>query len=157
YAYDTNVARGQVPHPPQMLGLHWVGDLMLECQLDVKGEGGTAHLDLVKGGRHFRCTIDCKSGQAKLSIDGLAGYEPKACTPVRAGSHPKLALANIDRQLVLWVDGSPVEFDTATTYEPLGNDRPVSTPEDPGDLSPAGIGSEGASLAVSQIRLLRDM
>jgi signal peptidase I len=68
-----------------------------------------------------------------------------------------LAFANVDRELVLWVDGRVVEFDRSAEYDPLGDDIPRSTPDDPLDLAPAGIGSRGASLAVSRIRLWRDI
>ena len=68
-----------------------------------------------------------------------------------------MVFANVDRQLVLWVDGSPVTFKDETEYEPLGNDIPQSTRDDPLDLAPAGIGSQSAALSVSHIRLWRDI
>ncbi len=157
YAYNSSIVVGQAPAQPQLLGLHWVGDLMLECELESTDGKGTAMLDLVEGGRHFRCELDIASGEARLSIDGLEGYAPKAQTDAAGlGSH-HLVFANIDQQLLLWIDGWPVEFDTETTYEPLGNDIPQSTPEDPLDLAPAGVGSEGAALAVRHLRLWRDI
>ncbi|MBI3839187.1 MAG: signal peptidase I [Planctomycetia bacterium] len=157
YAYDTSVARWTPVDQPHMLGLHWVGDLLVECQLDVKKASGTVLLELVKGGRHFRCELDCQSGQARLSIDGLSGYQPKAQTAVRGPSSHRVAFANVDDQLTLWVDGSAVQFDSATSYEPLGNEHPKSDEKDPGDLAPSGIASQGAALRVSHLRLLRDI
>lgn len=157
YAYDTSVERGEPKAQPRTLGMHWVGDLMLECELTSTDGKGTALLDLVKGGRHFRCELDYETGQARLSIDGLSDYAPQAQTSVRGvGSH-RLAFANFDRQLVLWVDGTAVEFDAPTDYEPLGNDIPQSTPDDPLDLAPAGIGARAAGLEVNHIRLSRDI
>jgi len=101
--------------------------------------------------------LNCETGEARLAIDGLPDYRPKAQTAARgAGSH-HLAFANIDRQLVLWVDGTGVTFDGPTDYEPLGNDIPQSTADDPLDLAPAGIGSQSAGLSVSHIRLWRDI
>jgi signal peptidase I len=157
YAYDTSIERNAPPEQARVLGLHWVGDLLVECDLESNDGKGTAILDLVKGGRHFRCELDFESGEARLAIDGLEGYRPKAQTAVQGPGSHHLAFANFDRQLVLWVDGSPVEFDAPTTYEPWDNDIPRSTAEDPLDLAPAGIGSRGASLAASHIRLWRDL
>ena len=157
YAYDTSVQRDAPRAQPRMLGLHWVGDLMLECELDVTQAYGKVLLELVEGGRHFRCQLDCQSGEAQLSIDALDNYGPKAQTAVQgAGSHT-VALANVDDQLVLWIDGSPVEFDGPTTYPPLDNDRPQSDSDEPGDLLPARIGSQGAGLRVNHLRLSRDI
>ncbi len=157
YAYDTSIDRGALPPKPVMLGHHWVGDLMLECELESTDGKGTALLDLVKGGRHYRCEIDCQTGTATLSIDGAADYKPRAQTALRgAGSHDVI-FANIDRQLRLWVDGSPVAFKESTDYKALENEVPQSRPDDPLDLAPAGVGSRGAALAVRHLRLLRDI
>jgi signal peptidase I len=157
YAYDTSVSRGQPEDQPQFLGMHWVGDLLVECELQAKGAEGAAILDLVKGGVHFRCRLNFQSGQAKFEIDGLPDFHPVAQTALRSGGTHHVAFANIDRQLVLWVDGSPVTFDAPTDYEPLDNDRPRSTADDPADLAPAGIGSEACGLRVNHLRLWRDL
>jgi signal peptidase I len=157
YGYDTSVERNKPAAQARMLGLHWVGDLLVECDLESTDGRGTAHLDLVQGGKHFRCAINCETGEARLAIDGLDEFQPKVQTAVRGPGRHHVAFANIDRQLLLWVDGRPVEFDAATVYEKLGNDVPQSTSDDPLDLAPAGIGSQSAKLAVSHIRLWRDI
>ena len=157
YAYDTSVSRGQPEDQAHFLGMHWVGDLLLECELHVTGAEGTAILDLVKGGVHFRCRLDCKTGRAQLEVDGLPDFKPAAETSVRPGGKHQVAFANIDGQLVLWIDGSPVTFDGPTDYEPLDNDRPRSTADDPLDLAPAGIGSQSCGLRINHLRLWRDL
>jgi signal peptidase I len=157
YAYDSSVLRRQPLEQPQMLGMHWVGDLLLECQCDLRAAQGTALFDLVKGGRHFRCALDCQTGQARLSIDSLSEYRPQANTAVRGPGSHQVAFANIDEQLLLWIDGVAVAFDTPTTYEPLANDRPRFDTHDPLDLAPAGVGAQNASLGVSHLRLRRDI
>ena len=58
------------------------------------------------------------------------------------GPRHKISFANVDCQLLLWVDGSLVEFDKETTYEPLETDVPTIE-----DLTPARIGSRGAALS----------
>jgi signal peptidase I len=140
-----------------MLGLHWVGDLMLDCELQVNKGGGKALVELVKGGRHFRCALDCQTGEAVLSIDGLDGYRPKAQTRVHGTGSHRVTFANFDNHLSLWIDGVPIEFDAPTSYPPLGNDQPQSTADEPGDLLPARIGSQSAALRVNHVRLLRDI
>ncbi len=157
YAYNTSVQRGDPEDQPQMLGLHWVGDLMLDCQLDVTRADGDALLELIEGGVRFQCRIDCATGEARLSIDGLDNYEPTAQTDIRGGGSHSVSFANIDDQLLLWIDGSPIEFDSPTTYPDLKNDRPVATDSEPGDLMPARIGSRGAGLRVRNLRLWRDI
>ncbi len=160
YAYNTSVDRGDSADNARMLGMHWVGDLMLECELESTDGKDTALLDLVKGGRHFRCAIELETGKATLSIDGLPDFHPEAQTAVRGiGSH-EVIFANVDRQLRLWVDGDVISFSgstDATDYPPLDNETPKSTAGDPLDLAPAGIGSRGAGLAVKHLRLWRDL
>ncbi len=157
-AYNSSVPRGEESIVrPTMAGLHWVGDLMLECDVNVTNAEGTAIIELVKGGRHFRCSLDCATGQAQLSIDGLDDYKPTAQTSFKGTGSHRVALANFDCQLVLWLDGSPVTFDVPTTYAQLGNDRPESSAEDLGDMAPARIGSQGTGMKVSHLRLSRDI
>jgi signal peptidase I len=157
YAFNTRVLRGEYGTTPSMLGLHWVGDLILDSTVDVRGDKGSLLLDLVKGGRHFRATIDVATGKAVLSIDGVPDWHPTAQTKVRGPGEHRLMFANVDRQLTLWVDDNVVEFDAPTTYDDLGNDRPRSSAQDRGDLSPLGIGSEGVALCVKHLRVLRDI
>ena len=47
-----------------------------------------------------------------------------------------LIFSNCDRELLLWINGNVVKFDTPTTYGDLNNTRPTQL-----DLSPVGIAS----------------
>src|SRR5262249_18010070 len=128
-----------------------------DCQLESRSPEGAVLMDLVKGGRHFGCQIDLKSGQAQLSIDGLSDWRPTAQTDVRgAGSH-HVQFANADRELLLWIDGKLATFDMPTMYGDLNNERPRWAADDAGDLAPLGIGSRGATITVSHLRVLRDV
>jgi signal peptidase I len=92
------------------------------------------------------------TGQAALSIDNLAAFAPRATTKVRGRGSHDIVFANVDDQLLLWVDGKPVKFDQPTTYEPLGNTRP-----DRADLAPVGIASRGAAVRIDHLKVLRDV
>jgi signal peptidase I len=137
---------------PQNLGLHWVGDLAVECTMEVRRQEGAAVLELIQGGRAFRCTLDLKEGTATLSISGLDSFQPKPAKVIPKPGAYQLLLANVDHQLTLWVNGRPVAFDGSTAYEPLDNELPQ-----PADLAPVGIAARGAALRVSRLKVLRDI
>ncbi|MFV2066839.1 MAG: signal peptidase I [Pirellulales bacterium] len=164
YGYNTSMTRDQGRIvPPQKLGLHWVGDLMVQCDVDVKSDQGDLILDLVEAGKHFECRIDVATGDATLSIEGLIGFAPRAKTAIHSPGHYHVAFANIDDQLQLWVDESLASFDAPTTYDvtQVYEDRdwmePVERPQEGGDLAPAGIGSRGLAADVTRIEVMRDI
>ena len=149
-------------------GLHWVSDIGLECDLQIKQAGGKFALDIVEGGVHFTCTIDTSTGVAKLSsttetdsviefvdADSKVVAEPTADTGIGVGSH-RLLFVNADDQLHLWVDESLVKFD-ANTYTRSDVPMPYFSATDPGDAEPLGIASYGASLNVDRIKVVRDI
>ncbi len=160
---DTSMSMYDSVPDAKMLGLHWVGDLAVECAMHVESASGEALFQLVEGGRVFECRIDVATGKATLSVDGLEGYQPTATTPVRRPGTYRILFANIDDQLVLWVDRvsrrippalprNVVRFDGETGYPPLGNTRPREE-----DLAPIRIGSRGAALRIDQLKVYRDI
>jgi signal peptidase I len=88
--------------------------------------------------------------------DGVEALTPKAQTSVRGGGTYRLRLSNVDHQTLLWVNGSVVAFDGPTTYRSEDLVSPAYSPQDAGDLEPAGIGLEGAKAKLSHLRILRD-
>jgi len=163
YAYDAGEADC---HPPRWVGENAVGDLALDCQLNVKQAVGAVVLELVKGGRQFQCHIDLSNGKAELSIVPRANlpnpdFSPKANTSIHGPGTYDVSFANVDEQLFLWVNGHVVDFNGPTTYPSLGNNEPVKlarSSETATDLSPAGIAVEGgAAVEVSHVKLLRDI
>jgi len=159
-AYNTSQSR-ESPQEPDLIGLHPVGDLALECQLEVLSDSGQAVLELVKGGRRFQCRFDLRTGAATMCIDGRGlvasggqqyRFHPTAKTRVRGPGKYHLRFSNCDEQLLLWVDGKLVRFDADTCYPPLRNQQPQVE-----DLAPAGIAALGAALRVSHIKLWRDV
>jgi len=141
-----------LPPDGRVLGLHWVGDLAVECNMEVEGPGGEAVFELVEGGRVFQCRIDVATGTATLWIDGLEEYRPTAATRVRRPGTYRIMFANVDDQLLLWVNGKVVRFDAETGYPHLDNTRPQDS-----DLEPVRIGSRGAALAIRHLKLYRDI
>jgi len=169
-AYNTNRAVGRHPAPDAAaLGLHWVGDLALQCTMDVKSDSGAAIFELVEGGWRFRCRIDVATGTATLDVvdadespartlQGEA-YRLSAPTDLRGPGRYEILFANCDDQLRLWIDGELVEFgpsDAATRYAPLSNTVPKDGAR-ASDLAPVGIGSRGAALRVDHLKIFRDI
>ena len=143
--------RFQANRQAQRLGLHWVGDLIVEATLDVQSASGTVELVLVKAGRRHVCAIDLATGAATASIDDFPSFRPTAATKISKPGKYEVRFANVDGQLHLWVDGRVAAFDAPTTF--------VAPPEalpDREDLHPARIGSRGAALRVSHLRVFRD-
>ncbi|MBI3463474.1 MAG: hypothetical protein HY000_10515 [Planctomycetes bacterium] len=133
-------------------GSHWVGDLALDCLLTSESDEGEAIFELIEGGQRFQCQFVLSTGEATL---WAAGQQlARAVTPVRGQGSHEICFANVDDQLLLWVDGHLVQFDRPTTYdgETLGMAMPTAI-----DLSPAGIASRGAALRVDHLKLRRDI
>jgi len=164
YTYNASGAPRDSPYElAYKQGQHWVGDLLLECRAEVRSDTGTLSLDLVEAGVHFRCRIDLAEGGAALEIEGVDDFGPTAKTGVRGSGSYWLRFANVDDQLLLWVDGSLVEFDAPTDYDAervfgsLEATRPQSSSRDPGDLAPAGIGVADAAVKVDRMSISRDI
>lgn len=179
--YNTRISRREVEvrlhngeenpfvEPYQLLGLHWVGDLHVEADVDVQSETGELLLELVEAGNRFRCTIDLATGKATLSIlpydqeQPVAEYAPTAETVLDGPGKHRVTFANVDDTLHLWVDDRLVKFDVPTTYDwqALFGDFeqavPRSSEDELGDLAPARVGSVDAALAIDRLRVFRDI
>lgn len=159
YSYNTNLtARNSdlvsAPHTDQegaWLQPHWVGDLTVSATLKVEALGGVVRFELIEGGISNRCEIDLTSGVATL-FHGAESLGEKPSGIEGSGRHA-VTFANVDNRLTLWVDDRPV-FGEGLTYEDGTAMHPVPTEA---DLSPVGIASRGASVAVSDLVLKRDI
>lgn len=157
YAYNTSFTREEALSPVEevraaKMGMHWVGDLMIETDVRIDSSSGKVLLDLVEGGRHFTATIDVATGQATLSIAGMPGFAPTAQTSVIGPGTFRLGFSNFDEELRLWVDGALVEFSAPTTYP-----TPATLVPTEADLAPVGVGSDGAEIEVLGLRIYRDI
>ena len=174
YAYNsTQMARAEDPdresdlHDSDAFGQYWVDDLAVECEVELAEATGEVLLDLVRGGAHYTCRIDAKSGTATLSAR-TADAQPiplgdsrqqastvSANTSIRGPGTYRLRMSNVDHELRLWVNGYRMTFPTATTYD----SDPLVYPDvshDDGDLAPAAVGGQGQALTVRHLRVLRD-
>jgi signal peptidase I len=133
---------------------------------------GSIALDLVRAGKHYRCTIDVATGTATLTRTNAAGNalpfcdeegkdlegtaNPTAQTSVKGAGMYRLRLTNCDHQLLLFVNGHVVKFDKPTCYTSDRIVAPQWTRHDGLDLEPAGIGVSGLRAKVSQMKIFRD-
>jgi signal peptidase I len=142
------------PPSPSALGLNWVGDLVVEFDLTLARGKGQILVDLVKGGHRFLCQLDSGDGTAELAILGGRGIRPKSAAGILGSGKHQVRLANVDQQLVLWIDGRVVKFDPPATYDAPDIDTVLPNQE---DLLPVRIGSRGAAAEVSHLRIFRDI
>jgi signal peptidase I len=168
YAYNAQTRRiGVGFERPLTIGLHWVGDLAVEAEAEVSSNDGTLSLVLIEAGRRHLCQFDVATGNVTLSIDegtvpfvDDAGNEtPSVTAPcdLQGPGNYQIRFANVDNQLVLWVNDELVEFDQPTTYGLTPNDRPTSGRSDPGDLHPVRIGTKQCAVKLNRLRVLRDI
>ena len=60
------------PETPEAIahrGIHWVGDLMLDANIQVVSPTGNLLLQCVEGGIKFTCTINVETGEAFVAAD----------------------------------------------------------------------------------------
>ena len=170
-AFEATITDPTIGYRAEYVGegeLHWVGDLSGEFEVEVGSDTGTLHLDLVEFGIHFRCSIDIATGKASLfAVDGeqrpvVFENALKGETNVQGKGKYRLELANFDDQIVLWVNGSVVEFNGTTSYsvDPIRSEqerRPHWSENDPLDAAPVGIGGSNLELVVRSARVHRDI
>jgi len=152
-------------------GLHWVGDLALECEVNVTSPTGELWFDLIEGGRHHTCRVDVSTGAAVLTIDDGqtlfdGGDKPAgqltSQTKIRKPGRYDVRFANVDNELVLWVNGRvmPLQADGETQpgyYSVPAGARPVWSEAESGDLEPVRIGGKALALDVRELKVLRDV
>jgi len=154
-------------------GLHWVGDIGFECDLQVKSGTGNLFFDIVEGGAHFQMTLDTRSGKLELSaqtpenpvsdsvitftdLEGNPVDTPIAQTPITGPGRYDIRIINADDKIHLWVNGSLIDF-TGCTYTRTDIPVPHYSQEDPCDAEPIGIGCQNLEVAINRIQVFRDL
>ena len=149
-------------------GVHWVGDLMIEADVEANKDVKSVMFEIVEAGVQYRCQFNFATGQATMTIEGEMQYafdggklEAVAETSVRAGGRHEIRFSNFDDQLLLWVDGDLVTFASPTTFDgslvrnPTEN-RPYFLPQHPLDAAPVGIAAQGGECVVHRMKIDRD-
>jgi hypothetical protein len=174
--YNTSQMRGQDDasfFQEIYRSAHWVGDLMIECNVEVTDPKGEFWFELSKGHDRFQAKWDLANGQCTLYRvgDDKAIVEMAAkTTRVNTAGNYMLRFANIDARLTVWVDGD-LPFGDGKDYDPpetlsakdieqkLTWDKIIARrgPTKENDLDrPASIGSKGAAVKVTHLRVWRD-
>lgn len=152
-------------------GMHWVGDLIVETEIETSSSSKQLTLEIVEAGVRYLCDINLQNGTATLAIkdgqqthafDNAEGKSPTASTSLTAGAKHRVRFSNADDQLLVWVDDSVVDFDLPTTFDrrsfrPDAENHPRNpTAEHPMDASPVGIAVTGGEATISHLRIDRD-
>lgn len=162
-------------------GNHWVSDLACELDLELEMSAqGKLLFDLVESGVHYRCEIDTSSGTAQWKVlqgtNEINAWEtasatgsnsekiatPVATTALRNQGSYRVKFANIDNQLFLWVNGSLIQFQNTTAFDPsryltAQEQRPHWSESDPLDASPIGFAVVNGKAKVRRAQVWRDV
>ena len=147
---------------------HWVGDLMIECNVEVLQPKGELWFELSKGIHRYQARWDLASGLCNLKSIDKNGNETdlgSQSTSVKSSGNYMLRFANIDARLTVWVDRA-LPFGDGKEYDPpevCGKNEKITEddvlnrrgPTD-NDLQPASIGNKGAQVKITHVRLWRD-
>lgn len=173
-SYNSGISLGEAqrntptgdlfPQPPaDTWGVHWVGDLTLNCEVKLLQPQGELLLELVEGDRWYRCRIDLTTGTAALEyVDTSFNLDPvplkgatDANTPLNKAGSYEVEFANVDDRLLLWIDGDLIDFGEEGGIVPpitLSQRKPTNR-----DLAPVGIAARDASLTISHLNVSRDV
>jgi signal peptidase I len=141
--------RGNHSSPAQ----DWVGDLMLECEVQVEQAQGELILELSKGMDRFQARWDLASGVCtlvRLTEGKETTLETKDTEMKRPGKY-RLRLGDFDERLTVWVDSS-LPFGDGVVYKPPRFRGPTKE----NDFQPASIGVRNGGVAVSRLKVWRD-
>ncbi len=138
-------------------GVNWVGDLIVECEVQVEKAEGEFALEVVRGGHRYRATWDLASGDGTCTLTRApigGGEEVKLDsrpTKLRRGTY-RVRLANVDQRLTVWVDRE-LPFGDGVAYAAPG-EKPAGPTLN--DFQPASVGVKGAAATVRGLKLFRD-
>jgi signal peptidase I len=138
----------------QDLGIHWVRDLAVECELTVQKSQGEVALELIGGGVAFNCLLNIEKGTATLGIPGVPEFKQVVAeTPIQGKGSWRVIFANIDDQLRLFVDSREILFPEHNGTYTLPEDRKPTER----DLTPVAIGVRNAEVQVNHLVVWRDI
>lgn len=151
------------------LGVHWVGDLTISCEVEIHeaDKDGELLLELIEGFRTYRCRFQVANGLCEIFhfVDQSREEEEKtlgrAQTALKGPGKYRVTFANVDDRLCVWVNDRLVPFgaDNSSgdgTYLPYGGGGEYQKVTRR-DLSPVGIAARGCDVTVSHLVLKRDI
>jgi signal peptidase I len=144
-------------------GEHWVGDLMLDCTVNVLSAQGELVFDLAKGLDRFQARFDLASGDCTLvrltgvkATDMATQQLAKQLTKLKGTGTFHVRFGNFDERLTVWVNSgltrNSLPFGDGVVYSPSKKRGPVGE----NDLDPAKIGVVNADVEISHLQLWRD-
>jgi signal peptidase I len=163
-SFESNPPRNASPDVQ-----HWVGDLMLECNLDVTETKGEVWFEINRGKYRYQACFDLADGNCTLfsiAKDGAPKKLDMRPTRIKGPGSYLVRFANIDARLTVWVDRD-LPFGDGHPYDPPDirglNEKHLTRAEiedrrgpTENDLKPASIGAKAAKVKISHLRLWRD-
>lgn len=154
-------------------GLHWVGDIGFEADVEIQSGSGSLFFDIVEGGAHYQMALNTRSGELELSAkppanpesdsvitfqdaDGNPVAKPVAQTPITGPGSYQIRIINADDKIHLWVNGSLIDF-PGCTYTRTDIPLPHYSQEDPCDAEPLGIGCQNLDVVINRLKVFRDI
>jgi signal peptidase I len=142
---------------------------MIECNVEITQAKGEFLLELNKGIHRYQARWDLATGKCSLKSIDLSGKETDLGardTNLKGTGNHLVRLANVDARLTVWVDSS-LPFGDGVAYDPpearSKNDKSSDAemesrrgPRENDVTRPASIGSKGAQVKVSHLRVWRD-
>ncbi|MFQ5735094.1 MAG: signal peptidase I, partial [Planctomycetaceae bacterium] len=152
-------------------GTYWVGDLTINCEVNVEelGDQPELLLELLEGQRTYRCRFDIETGECTIfHLDDQADASTEvekpmgtATTRLKGTGRHAVSFANVDDRLCVWVDDVLIDFGAGEDGTPNSHYRPFHHRKyqrpTRGDLSPVGVAARGCEITVSRLLLQRDI
>ncbi|OYP35158.1 signal peptidase I [Rhodopirellula sp. MGV] len=172
--FGSSVRFGERGHANE--GMHWVGDLIVETELQTSEACKQATFEIIEAGVQYQCSIDLTSGKVSLaalyqgtpraifdSADGSPKDTVSGSCDFTAGQTANVRFSNCDDELRLWIDGTRVEFEQPATFDvslihqDSGDNRPYyAGKQHPLDASPFGLAVQGGKATVNHVEIKRD-
>jgi signal peptidase I len=145
---------------------NWVGDLMLECNVEIQKGQGEFYMELSKGIYRFQARFKLADGLCtlvRIHPDGKEEIFDQKSTGLHSSGTHLVRFANIDARVLVWVNRE-LPFGEGHQYPPPDIRHEGESPEAAelrrgpkmNDLEPASLGSKGAAVVVKNLRVWRD-
>ena len=136
------------------LGVNWVRDLAIECELTTQKPQGEVVFELIGGDMAFNCLLNIEKGTATLCIHGAPEFKQVVAeTPIKGAGKWQVMFSNIDDQLRLFVNSREIVFPEHNGEYVLPADRRPTVR----DLTPVAIGTRNAEVMVNHLVVWRDI